>query len=275
MEFVRRAHPRVMVALDEVGWLAEVKAASSATLTVARFTGAATSNWAETLDPEAAAEAYIAQWLDDYALHPSVDYLAGPNEVQAQTEAGWRQYAAFEAARACQMRDRGLRAAVGGFSTDVLNEDVMAWFLPALEAAQKCEGLLTLQVYNAPTLACGLSPNAVEAPTLRYRQWYEKYLRPAGLGDLPLVISELGIRGPSTNCGDPGNLTSGWKSYSGWWVNQGLGANGLQAYLSMLRWYDAEMREDAYVRGAAIFTAGASGLSPNWQTLMCTTSSTH
>ncbi len=265
MEFVRRAHPRVIKAVDDVGWLAQVKAASSATVTLARFTSEQPADWPETLDPDVAAEIYIQKFLDKYRLNPGVDYWEGWSDFQAETETGWRWYAKFEAARACQMKALGLRAAVGGFATDALNDEVMEWFLPALEAAYKCEGLLTLHAYNAPTLACSNSIGLAEAPTLRYRRWYENYLQPAGLGDVPLIISELGIRGPTTHCGDPGNLTQGWKSYTGWWVNQGLGADGLQAYLNMLRWYDSEIRVDTYVIGAAIFTAGASGVNLSWQ----------
>lgn len=265
LEFVRRAHPRVLVAVDELGWLAEAKAASSATMTVARFTGEPSASWPETLDPETAAKTYINQWLENYRLNPSVDYWAGWNDFRAETETRWQWYAEFEAARVCQMQALGLRAAVGGFSTEILTENVMAWFMPALAAADKCDGLLTLQAYNAPTLACGLSAASAASPTLGYRLWYEKYLRPAGLDRVPLVISELAIRGPSTHCGDPGNLTPGWKSYTGWWVTQGLGADGLQTYLNMLTWYDSEIRGDAYVVGAAIFTAGASGVNLSWQ----------
>lgn len=264
MEFVRRAHPRVIKAVDDVGWLAEVKAASSATVTIGRFTGEQNADWPETLDPAQAAELYIAQFLEQYRLNPAVDYWEGWSDYQSDSETRWRWYAAFEAARVCQMRELGLRAAVGGFSASAPDADDVEWFMPALEAAHKCGGLFTLHEYNAPTLACGV--NTGQTTTLRYRRWYDDYLKPAGLGDVPLVISELGIRGPSTRCGDPGNLGLGWKSYSGWWVSQGLGADGLQAYLAMLTWYDSEIRADAYVLGAAIFTAGAQGAEAGWQT---------
>lgn len=264
LEFVRRAHPRVIKAVDEVGWLAEVKAASSATIALARFSGEQNADWPSTLDPETAAKTYIEKFLNQYRLNPQVDYWEGWSDFEGKTEADWQWYAKFEAARACQMQALSLRAAVGGVDNEALTEDVMQWFLPALEATRKCGGLLTLHVYNAPTLAC--SGALAEAPTLRYRVWYEKYLQPAGLGDVPLVISELGIRGPSTHCGDPGNLAQGWKSYTGWWVNQGLGADGLQAYLNMLQWYDSEIRADDYVWGATIFTAGAIGANDARQT---------
>lgn len=266
LEFVRRAHPRVIKAVDDVSWLAEVKAASSATITLARFTSAPNSDWPKSLDPATAAEIYIQQFLSQYRLNPQVDYWEGWSDFYAPTETDWRWYAKFEAARACQMRALGLRAAIGGFATEALDDKVMEWFLPALEAAHQCAGLLTLHVYNAPTLACESAPGLADAPTLRYRRWYQNYLQPAGLGDLPLIISELGIRGPSINCGDPGNLTQGWKSYTGWWVNQGLGADGLQAYLKMLRWYDLEIRADDYVWGATLFTAGVAGANDGRQT---------
>ncbi|MGH2524838.1 MAG: hypothetical protein ACRDH2_20210, partial [Anaerolineales bacterium] len=94
--------------------------------------------------------------------------------------------------------------------------------------------------------------------SLRYRFWYEGYLKPRGLGDLPLVISEIGIASgpPGGGCGDPGSDDS-WKGYQDWWVQQGVGVDGPQAYVNTLAWYDSELRKDPYVIGAAIFTAGA------------------
>ncbi|MGH2523063.1 MAG: hypothetical protein ACRDH2_11220, partial [Anaerolineales bacterium] len=154
----------------------------------------------------------------------------------------------------------------------------MGLFLPALEAAHRCGGLFTLHEYNSPTMACGVSngvtgiiPGApgLNVPagyhTLRYRFWYEGYLKPRGLGDLPLVISEIGIAaGPEGGaCDDPGSPYS-WKGYQDWWVQQGLGPDGPQAYVNTLAWYDAELRKDPYVIGATIFTAGAADPANGW-----------
>ncbi len=277
MEYVRRVHPRVMKALGEVGWLADVKAASPGTITIGRFDGQE-ETWVGTADPAAAADAYVAANLDRYQRSPGVDYWEGWNEYNASTPDGWDWYARFEAERACAMQAHGLRAAVGAFGPGWPNTyEQMGWFLPALEAAHRCGGILTLHEYNSPTFECGVGvsvagtiPGApqfdgvtVGFNTLRYRIWYEGYLKPRGLGDLPLVISELGI-GLNTRgaCPDPGG--GGWRGYADWWVKQGYGPDGPRAYVNLLAWYDAEMRKDPYVIGATIFTLGAPNGNDQW-----------
>ncbi len=277
MEFIRRVHPRVVKAVDDLGWLADVKAASSPTLTIGRLSGQ-DETWPETKDPVQAAAEYIGSQLERYRLNPGVDYWEGWNEFHPKTPERWRWYAQFEAARACQMRDLGLKAAVGGFSTGVPEYDEMGLFMPALRAAYECGAIFTLHEYNSPVLECGVSVGEVGAipgapqlslpvgyHSLRYRFWYEGYLKPAGMGDLPLVISELGIQGPGTTCGDDGQQKAGWRSYSDWWVRQGYAPNGPQVYLDTLAWYDAAIRQDGYVLGAAIFSAGAAA-DANWTT---------
>ncbi len=271
MEFVRRVHPRVMKSVDDVGWLAEVKAVSSATLTIGRL-NEQNEDWALALDPAEAADLYIASQLERYRLNPGVDYWEGWNEYDPNDDAKIAWYGKFEAARVCKMRDLGLRAAVGGFAVGVPEYAEMGLFMPALEAAYECDGLFTLHEYNSPTMACGVAFGEVYAipgaphfsgvrvgyHALRYRFWYEGYLKPAGLGDLPLVISEAGIASgpPGGACNDPGSADS-WKGYQDWWVNQGYGASGPEAHVNILAWYDNEMRNDAYVLGATIFTAGS------------------
>lgn len=272
MEYVRRVHPRVMKAVDDVGWLSEVKAASSATMTIGRL-NEQDEDWALTLDPADAADRYIASQLERYRLNPGVDYWEGWNEYDPNDSARLEWFGKFEAERVCKMRDLGLRAAVGGFALGVPEYAEMALFMPALEAAHRCEGIFTLHEYNSPTMACGTAwgdaytiPGApyfrgvlVGYHALRYRFWYEGYLKPAGLGDLPLVLSEVGIAaGPKGGpCNDPGSDDS-WKGYQDWWVGQGYGPSGPEAHVNVLAWYDNEMRNDPYVVGATIFTAGSN-----------------
>jgi hypothetical protein len=175
------------------------------------------------------------------------------------------------------MQQRGLRALVGGFSTGVPEYNLMDDFLPALEAAQRCGALFHLHEYGSPDFECGVSVNvpglipgapALSVPAgplaLRYRFWYEALLKPRGLGDVPLVISEFGIDGvlPQAACDDPGG--AGWKSYTDWWTRRGVGPNGPQAYVNVMKPYDAELRRDPYVLGAAIFTTGALNPSNIW-----------
>jgi hypothetical protein len=113
------------------------------------------------------------------------------------------------------------------------------------------------------------APNLGSVPvgyhTLRYRFWYEGYLKPRGMGDLPLVISEAGVEGspnPGGPCADPGGKA--WKNYSDYWVRQGYGPGGAEAYVNLLSWYDQELRKDAYVWGATLFTVGAPFGSGSW-----------
>jgi hypothetical protein len=268
-EFVKRAHPRVVKGVDDLGWLAQVKAASPDIVTVGRFTDAdAQEHWPDTTDPVAAANAYLTANLERYRRYPSVDYWEGWNEFVPVTEARWQWFAQFEAQRACAMQAQGLRAAVGGFAYGTPEYAEMALFLPALEAARRCGGIFTLHEGVPPTLDCsgvsvgvpGVIPGApvLNVPAgihaLRYRFWYEGYLKPRGLGDLPLVISEVAVA-PNPKCGGPDRAS--WKDFRDWWVQQGVGPDGARAYLNLLTWYDRELRQDPYVLGATIFTAGA------------------
>jgi hypothetical protein len=278
MEFVTRARPRVVKAVGDFGWLKLVKETSPETITLARV---ADNNfeWINTLTPSEAAARYIQLHLEQYRANPFVDFWEGWNEpvLASPTERQW--YAEFEAERACQMRDLGYRAAVGGFSTGVPEYDQIADFLPALEAAQRCNGLFHLHEYNRPLLMCGVRsddddiiPGApfMQVPagplTFRYRFWYELFLKPRGLGGLPLILSEYGIdRVPAIRCEDPRpNDGFTWQDYGEWWVQQGLGVTGAHAYVSQLAWADRELRHDEYVLGVTLFTAGAGSPTNAW-----------
>ncbi len=278
MEFVVRARPRVVKAVGDFGWLRIVKEISPETVTLARI---ADNNfeWINVLTPAEAAARYIQLHLEQYRANPFVDYWEGWNEPVLASGEQRRWYAQFEAERACRMFDLGWRAAVGGFSTGVPEYQHMADFLPALEAAHRCGGLFHLHEYNRPLLMCGVRsadddiiPGApfMQVPagplTFRYRFWYELFLKPRGLGDLPLVLSEYGIdRVPAIRCDDPRpNDGFTWQDYGEWWVQQGLGVTGAHAYVSQLAWADREMQHDEYLLGATTFTAGAGSPTNAW-----------
>jgi hypothetical protein len=271
MEFIRRARPRVVKSVGDLGWLSDVKQVSPNTVTIGRI-AEQNEDWVLTMTPEDAADAYIASQIDRYRLNPGADYWEGWNEFVPVDQNRMAWYARFEARRACALQALGFRAAVGGFSVGVPEYAMMAYFMPALEAAYRCGAIFHLHEYNSPTLTCGVTSNQAGiipgAPnfgsvlmgyhTLRYRFWYEGYLKPNGMGDLPLVISEAGVEGrpnPGGPCNDPGGRA--WKSYGEWWVQQGYGPSGPEAYVNLLSWYDTEMRKDPYVLGATLFTAGA------------------
>ena len=257
MEFIRRMKPAVVKSTGDLGFLAEVKAASPSTVTIARLLNSSLSMEG---DPVEAARTFVAQNLPEYQRHPAVDYWEGLNEPGIQGRMEW--YTSFEVERVRLMAEHGLRCAVGGFSTGVPEWDEFAAFLPAIEAAQEHQGILTLHEYDAPTLdrsvGAGLPGQPAHAErgafALRYRWWYEDFLKPKGLV-LPLVISEAGIDGTIPN--RPGPKGRGWQDFSGYWVEQGVAEDGIQALLKQLSWYDAELQRDPYVIGFAVFTAGA------------------
>ncbi|MFQ5855521.1 MAG: hypothetical protein ACE5LU_07770 [Anaerolineae bacterium] len=263
MEFIRRAKPAVVKSVGDFGFLAEVKQISPTTVTIARLDKASQRMEG---DPVLAARAFVAENLEQYQLNPAVDYWEGYNEPGVRDRMEW--YAAFEAERARLMAEHGFRVAVGAFSAGVPEWEEFAAFLPAIEAAYKHNGILTLHEYDAPTMdrsaAAGLPgrPGYADrgALALRYRWWYEDFLKPRGLV-IPLVISEAGIDGGIPD--RPGPEGRGWRDFTGYWKTHGLGDDGVRVYIRQMAWYDAELRQDDYVIGFTVFTAGA--MSDYWR----------
>jgi len=257
LEFVRAAHPAVVKGVDDLGFLAEVKAASPETVTVGRLSVNPQDYVGE---PEAAAAALVTQQLPQLLQHPYVDYWEGWNEPDPNLDRmDW--YARFEAERVRQLAQHGLRAAVGGFSAGVPELNEFELFVPAIEAAKAHGGILTLHEYAAPDLTFLYGDPLPGYPTypdrgplmFRYRWFYRDVLEPRGLV-VPLVISEAGIDGILGNRPGPEGL--GWQDFQAFWVAQGWGPDGQTAFLNQLQWADNEARQDDYVIGYALFTAG-------------------
>ena len=272
MEFVNRIHPRLVMSPYDYAGLAQIKAASPSTVAISRVDVKGQEQWMSTIpDAAAAANHYVDVNLETYRQYPSIDYWEGMNEPNPQTPADWAWFATFEATRACAMQAQGLHAAVGAFAVGYPRTfDEMIAFLPALEAAHRCGGILTIHEYDGPTLDCGVATNvpniipgapALNVPagiyTLRYRILYEGLLKPRGLGDLPLAITELGADGgpPNEPCQPPTQKWT-WKRYAPYWVQQGIAPTNGEAYVNVLAWYDNEIKKDPYIIGAAIFTTG-------------------
>ena len=259
MEFIRRVKPPVIKGLGGFGWSSEVKNASPETVTVARLLEEPGEGIMEG-DPVLKAQEFVARHLEEYQLNPDVDYWEGWNEPVPTSNMEW--YAAFEAERAHQMAEYGLRVAIGGFATGTPEWDEFAEFLPAIEAALEHDGILTLHEYSAPTMDYRVGEGLPGHPdyadrgvlTLRYRWWYEDFLKPQGLV-IPLVISEGGIDGQVQQDLAPPGL--GWRDFTTYWAQQGLGENGAQVYVEQLAWYDSHLQQDDYVIGMTIFTAGS------------------
>ncbi len=263
MEFIRRMKPRVLKPVGDLGFVAEAKEASPETIVVARIMHEQPMEG----DPEQMARDFVARHLTTYQTYPAVDYWEGYNEPDVSGRMEW--YARFEAERVRAMARHGFRTAVGAFSTGVPEWEDFAAFLPAIEAAKQHGGILTLHEYDAPVMdrsaGAGLPghPNHPDrgALTLRYRWWYEDFLKPMGLV-IPLVISEAGVDGLVTNRPGPPDAR-GWLDFAGYWKEQGLGGNPLEIYIEQLLWYDQQLQDDDYVVGMAVFTVGA--MNPDWQ----------
>ncbi|MBM4425109.1 MAG: hypothetical protein FJ030_17305 [Chloroflexi bacterium] len=279
MEFIRRVKPRVVKGLDNLDWLAEVKQASPQTITIGRFTENPftsvldSGNPAQYPNPADSARNFIDHYINNYRLYPGVDYWEGWNEPQWHTPAEWQWYAEFEASRACFMNDLGLKAAIGGFSAGTPEFSDMAFFVPGLQKAAPCNAIFTLHEYSSPTMQTGFNsgiPNAAHVDdagslTLRYRYWYEGHIKPRGF-TIPLVISEAGIDshvGPGCPLKEEGG--QGWYACYKDWDAMNLGPEKWRVYLDQLIWYDNELRQDNYVIGFTIFTAGTSNVEA-WRT---------
>jgi hypothetical protein len=257
MAFVRQAQPAVMKAVDDLGFLAEVKAASPRTTTIGRINDEYQSYSG---NPEEAARRYVAQNLEKFRLNPAVDYWEGWNEPDPNI-ANMTWYSRFEQERVRQMARHGFKAAIGGFPTGVPELDEFELFLPAIDVALQHRGILTLHEYGAPEMTYlygSALPGMPAYPdrgalTFRYRWFYREILEPAGMV-IPLAITEAGIDGIIGN--RPGPQGYGWHDFQDYWVQRGWGPNGVQAFINQLNWYDNGVREDGYVIGFTVFTAG-------------------
>ena len=262
MSFMRRMKPRVAKAVGDFGFCAELKEESPSTVIVGRVQ---TKQRLEG-DPQQAARGFVGRHLETYQLNPAVDYWEGINEPDIKDKMSW--YAEFEAERVRVMAQHGFKTAVGSFSAGVPEWQEFEQFLPAIRVAKQHGGILTLHEYDAPTfdrsMGAGLPghPNYPDrgALALRYRWWYEDFLKPRGLV-IPLVISEAGVDGKISN--RPGPEGEGWQDFQDYWAQQGLGGNPYEVYIRQLQWYDKQVREDDYVIGWTLFTVGA--MNEDWE----------
>ncbi|HEX6384081.1 MAG TPA: hypothetical protein VF177_05370 [Anaerolineae bacterium] len=266
MRFVREAQPAVVKAVDDLGFLIEVKRDSPRTTTIGRIDNIE-QNYGG--NPEEAARDYVNEQLNQYLANPAVDYWEGWNEPDPNLDnMAW--YARFEQERVRLLHSYGLRAAIGGFATGVPEMNEFQLFLPAIETAISYGGILSLHEYSAPDMMYlygAALPGYPAYPdrgalTFRYRWYYREILEPSGLV-LPLVISEAGIDG-IIGGGRPGPQGYGWADFGSYAVERGWGSNPIEAFINQLAWYDAGVRQDGYVIGFTVFTAGAFGHWKNY-----------
>ncbi len=257
MDFVREAHPAVVAAVGDVGWLADVKEVSPETVTIGRF---AEGDQGFEGDPRERAREFVNANAALYLANLGVDYWLGWNEpiIDEIWQIEW--YAAFEVERTIAMSELGLKVAVGNFSVGTPEAAELYGFLPALATAKEFGGVFALHEYSAPTLYDGVGAEipGIEgidgggALTLRYRYWYEHFLKPYNLV-LPMVVTEAGVDGGVLRSPDLQLL--GWRDFIKD-LPEPLFSQTEDTYLEQLSWYDDQLRRDPYVIGFAVFNAG-------------------
>jgi hypothetical protein len=236
MDFVRQSQPAVMKSVDDLGFLAEVRAQSPRTIIVGRVDDIFIQNYIG--NPEEAAREYVNKHIDTYRANPAIDYWEGWNEPDPGVGL-MHWYARFEQERIKAMAEHGLKSAIGGFPPGVPEMDEFMMFLPAIDTGIQYGAILTLHegdisegnlrfLYGSPM--SGFPPYADRGlMSFRYRWFYREILEPGNMV-IPLVVSELEF--------------AGWDSTS------------KEALIGELAWYDTEARKDGYFIGFTVFTAG-------------------
>ncbi len=226
-------------------------------------------NLATLTDPAAAARAFADRLLP-IASEPrrlaAFDAWEAYNEPIPADAEQMSRLASFEAERVRLLAAAGVRSVIGNFGAGLPDLALWPHFRPALAAALQHRGYLGLHEYAAPTMQFGTPQDplgwgaAAEGwLTLRYRKVYRDFLAPNKLV-LPLLLTEVGIDGLVTN--RPGPVGGGWADFAAYWDQLGMGADAAGNYVEQLAWYDAQLQQDSYVLGAAIFAAAAS---PGWE----------
>jgi len=257
-------------------FLAQIKQTAPRTQIVARLPDNIDQINLNTLtDPIAAARRYVEERLVPYAEDPQrkpyIDAWQGYNEPVAGSIDEMKRLAAFEAERVRLLAARGIRSVIGNFGAGQPTGDppLGLWehFLPAVQAAKDHDGWLGLHEYSAPTIYnLSTRENQGRYPgvdagdsgwlTLRYRQVYNQFLKPANLA-IPLVFTELGVDGLVGNHpGPPGG--KGWQDFQEYWAQNGFGLWGPGAYIEQLAWFDNAMRQDEYVLCGCVYAMAAS-----------------
>jgi hypothetical protein len=188
------------------------------------------------------------------------------NEPVADTVDKMKRLADFDAERTRLLAENGVRSVIGNFASGHPPLELWPHFKPALHAIRQYDGYLGLHEYSAPVMqyrAGDLQPPGDPSEgdegwlTLRYRKAYRQHLIPMGYGDLPTLITECGVDGLIRPRPGPDDA-KGWQDFVGTWLANGLRDDPPGVYMDQLIWYDQNLQQDDYVKGAAIFLAGSN-----------------
>jgi hypothetical protein len=244
------AHVALVKALDDFGYLRDVKAISPETVTVGRWNNPPDVD--RSRDPAEAAAWMLAEHMPHWRYEAHVvDYWEILNENHSVSLAGhaWLGHFFIEAMDIAEAN--GYRLALFSYSTGVpMWRDWQAIVETGVFARAKEGGhALALHEYDWPTMDCRWGEPTEDLPPYddrgvlagRYRYLYRDFLIPRDQV-IPLVITECGldpvVGGPS--------LPTHWK----------------ERYVDEMIWYDTKLREDDYVVGGAMF---AIGTYPQWE----------
>lgn len=176
---------------------------------------------------------YFEKCQAAYNRAPYVHAWEAINEPVLETPARQALYVDFMAVWTQLMHAAGRKTVALSLSAGHIHEEEMYRFLPLFMFSD----YWGLHEYDAPYI--GAHPEW----RLRHRLW-AKRMAARGLAKLPpLVIGECGI--------DLGMI----KGKEGGWQKAGL---SLEQYVAQMCAYEAELRQDPYVKAAFLFTAGAS-----------------
>jgi hypothetical protein len=217
--------------------------------------------------PHEAAVQFVGDMQATYQSNPAIKYWEGHNEPVWNTdeEMGW--YAQFEIERMKLMDDMGFKCVIGNYASGSPLLNLWPAFLPALQAAAEYEAILGLHEYSCPWMWWMTGKHQIDPDedqgdegwtTLRYRKVYRQYLEPAGLGNVPLAITETGID-PLVSPQPAGVPSGTWRQLSDFWRDNDGEDDAADYYFRQLVWYDEELQKDSYVVGATIFTFGNWG----------------
>ncbi len=221
------------------------------------------------VDPIPLARAFVDKLLPlaaDPTRMEAFEAWEAYNEPVADTVDKMKRLADFEAERARLLAENGIRSVVGNFGTGHPPLELWPHFEPALAAIRQYNGYIGLHEYSAPVMqyrSGSLQPQGDPHQgdegwlTLRYRKAYRRYLMPMGFGNLPILITECGVDGLVHPRPGPSEA-HGWQDFVDTWRANGLRDDPPGVYMDQLIWYDQNLQQDDFIKGAAIFLAGTN-----------------
>ena len=265
LELVAQGKPALIKTLEVDGGFARgLKESSPTTFIVGRI-------YMEQLnldvDPAPLVQSFVDKLLPiatDPDRMAGIDAWEAYNEPVADTPDKMKRLAAFEAERTRILAENGLRSVVGNFAAGHPPLELWPEFKPALAAIRQYNGYLGLHEYSAPVmqfrsgnLQLDNDPGQGDEGwlTLRYRKAYRQHLIPMGFGDIPTLITECGVDGLIRPRPGP-EKAKGWQDFVDTWLENGLRNDPPGVYMDQLIWYDQNLQQDAYIKGAAVFLAG-------------------